>query len=59
MTKAQLQKIDDEVTQIDNEIEWRDPNTESDWFNWAQTRLDSLERELKDARHLKLVNGDE
>ena len=63
LTTAKLSAIEAEIDQIDSEIDWRDPNLEASWFDWAESRLHHLiatieqsERNLGKPR-LTIVHG--
>jgi len=42
MTKLELHEISQEVDRIDAEMDWRCPNLEWRWFDWADARLTYL-----------------
>jgi hypothetical protein len=42
MSKAELHEISTEVDQINSEMDWRCPNLEWRWFEWADSRLGYL-----------------
>jgi hypothetical protein len=42
LTKAELDTINSEVEQLNSEMDWRDPNIEWCWFEWADDRLTYL-----------------
>jgi len=55
MTRAELHKTEVEIDQIASEMDWRDPNMEHCWFEWADERLASLIDVLEVSRKKALI----
>lgn len=55
---AELNVLEREIETIQSEMDWRDPNLEAGWFDWANARImeiiSILEKSLYWARRRKL-----
>lgn len=65
MTRTELNTIEAEVDRINSEMDWRCPNKEWQWYEWADTRLGFLIEVLEESHKLtrirelglRLING--
>lgn len=58
LTVKELDALEREIDQINQECDWRDPNIEAAWFDWASQRtsqiIQILETSLYNLRRRKL-----